>query len=63
MGLVSGERYQAVLAKYRAVDAEIARLEHRGAAPTPELDEMLASRNEPPARHGGKLSDLLRRPR
>lgn len=63
LGLVSGERYQAVLAKYRAVDAEIARLEHCGAAPTPELDEMLASRNEPPARHGGKLSDLLRRPR
>ena len=63
LGLVSEERYQAVLAKYRAVDAEIARLEHCGAAPTPELDEMLASRNEPPARHGGKLSDLLRRPR
>ena len=45
------------------MDAEIARLEHCGAAPTPELDEMLASRNEPPARHGGKLYDLLRRPR
>lgn len=63
IGLVSEERYQAVLAKYQAVREEIARLEHCGAAPSPELDEMLERRGEPPARHGVKLSDLLRRPR
>ena len=63
IGLVSEERYQAVQEKYQAVRAEIARLEHCGAAPSPELDRMLESRSEPPAKHGVKLSDLLRRPR
>ena len=63
IGLVSEERYQAVQEKYRAVRAEIARLDHCGAAPSPELDRMLESRSEPPAKHGVKLSDLLRRPR
>ena len=63
VGLVSEERMQAVEAKYAAVEREAKRLEHTGAAPSPQLDEMLAARGEPPCPHGARLADLLRRPR
>lgn len=63
IGLISDEQYQAVLDKYAAVQREIRRLEHTGAAPTAELSAMLVRRGEPEAKHASKLSDLLRRPR
>ena len=63
VGLVSEERMRAVEEKYAAVEREGRRLEHTGAAPSPALDEMLASRGEPPCPHGARLADLLRRPR
>ena len=63
LGLVPEERYRRVQAKYAAVDREIKRLEHTGAAPSPELDAMLAGKGEPPARDGARLGALLRRPR
>ena len=63
VGLVSEERMQAVEEKYKAVEREAKRLEHTGAAPSPQLDEMLAARGEPPCPHGARLADLLRRPR
>jgi len=63
VGLVSGERLAQVERKYAAVEKEIKRLEHAGAAPSPELDRLLADRGEPPCPHGARLVDLLRRPR
>ena len=63
VGLVSEERMRAVEEKYAAVEREAKRLEHTGAAPSPQLDEMLAARGEPPCPHGARLADLLRRPR
>ena len=63
VGLVGEERMKAVEEKYAAVEREARRLEHTGAAPSPALDEMLASRGEPPCPHGARLADLLRRPR
>ena len=63
VGLVPEERLQAVEEKYAAVRRETARLEHAGAAPSPALDGMLASRGEAPCPHGARLADLLRRPR
>ena len=62
-GLVSDGRYRAVLDKYAAVEREIKRLEGSGTAPSPALDAMLEGLGEPPARDGGRLADLLRRPR
>lgn len=62
-GLVSDGRYRAVLDKYAAVEREIKRLEGSGTAPSPALDAMLERLGEPPARDGGRLADLLRRPR
>ncbi len=63
VGLVGPERMAAVEEKYAAVDKEVKRLEHAGAAPCPELDRLLESKGEPPCPNGARLADLLRRPR
>ena len=63
VGLVSDERMAEVEAKYAAVEREVKRLEHTGAAPSAELDALLASVGEAPCPNGSRLSDLLRRPR
>ena len=62
-GLVSDERLARIEEKYAAVDREIKRLEHTGAAPSPALDKLLEEKGEPPCPHGARLIDLLRRPR
>ena len=62
IGLVSEQRYQAVLAKYAAVDAELARLEHTHIAPSSELNAMLTARGTAQANNGISLADLIRRP-
>ena len=63
IGLVSEERYQRVLDKYAAVDRECKRLEHSGAAASPELNALLEAKGEPPVKNSVRLADLLRRPR
>ena len=63
LGLVSEERYQAVLAKYEAVDREIKRLDHSGAPASAALNALLAEKGEPPVKNSVRLSDLLRRPK
>ena len=63
VGLVSEERYRAMLDKYAAVDRECARLARTGVSPSPVLDALLADKGEPPAPNGARLADLLRRPR
>ena len=62
IGLVSKERYEGVLEKYRRVETELNRLEHTGAAPTPELEAFLAAKGETFPQSGAKLASLLRRP-
>ena len=62
IGLVSKERYEGVLEKYRRVETELNRLEHTGAAPTPELEAFLAAKGENFPQSGAKLASLLRRP-
>jgi len=63
LGLVSKERYEAVLAKYQAVEREIKRLDHCGAPASEALNALLAEKGEPPVKNSVRLSDLLRRPR
>jgi tRNA uridine 5-carboxymethylaminomethyl modification enzyme len=62
-GLVSQARYHRVLEKYRQVEGELKRLASSGVADTPQLEELLAARGEPPAKNGARLIDLLRRPK
>ena len=63
VGLVSDGQMARVEEKYAAVEKEVRRLEHTGAAPSPSLDALLAERGEQPCPHGSRLSDLLRRPK
>ena len=62
IGLVSPERYQAVLNKYAAVEKEIERLERTHIGPTPELNELLKAHNTTPVTSGVSIADLIRRP-
>ena len=62
LGLVPQEQLEAVRKKYAAVERECKRLEHTGAAPSPELDAFLAAYGETSVANGARLADLLRRP-
>jgi len=62
IGLVSEARHAAVLAKYAAVEAELARLERTHVATTPDLAAMLAARETTCPPSGASLASLLRRP-
>ena len=62
LGLVPPEQLEAVRKKYAAVERECKRLEHTGAAPSPELDAFLAAYGETSVANGARLADLLRRP-
>lgn len=62
LGLISPERHQRVLEKYRAVKLEEKRLEGTHIPPTPELAAMLEEKGTPPPVSGVSLAALLRRP-
>ena len=62
IGLVSEERLRAVEEKYAAVEREIRRLTHTGAAPSPALSAFLAEKGTADVTDGCSLIALLRRP-
>ena len=62
LGLVSETEYQRMLDKYRAVDAELGRLESVYVPPTEALNAMLEAKGTAPAASGFSLAELLRRP-
>ena len=62
IGLVSDARLAEVQAKYAAVDREVERLAHAGAAPSPALSAFLSAHGTPDVPDGCRLLDLLRRP-
>ncbi|MDY5613621.1 tRNA uridine-5-carboxymethylaminomethyl(34) synthesis enzyme MnmG [Dysosmobacter sp.] len=62
IGLVSEERLRTVEEKYNAVNREIKRLTHTGAAPSPELSAFLAEKGTADVTDGCPMIALLRRP-
>ena len=62
VGLVSKERHEAVLEKYRLVDQEITRLERCGAPESQALNDDLTGHGTAPVKGSGRMADLLRRP-
>ena len=62
IGLVSEERLRAVEEKYAAVEKEIRRLTHTGAAPSSALSAFLAEKGTADVTDGCSLIALLRRP-
>ena len=63
LGLVSREQYEAVEAKYAAVDGEIKRLESTHLAPGEALSNALTALGTTPVNTGVSLAALIRRPR
>jgi len=63
IGLLSRERYDAVMEKYRLVAAETARLERTHIPPSPALAAYLEEQGSTAPASGVSLADLLRRPR
>ena len=62
IGLISEQEYAQVVEKYRAVDAEIRRVESTGVPESPALNEMLERAGTAPVHGSARLSDLVRRP-
>ncbi len=62
VGLVSAERYQQVVEKYRTVEDEIRRLSKVGVAESDELNRLLTSAGSTPIATGCRLIELVRRP-
>ena len=62
IGLVSAQRLAEVNAKYDAVEREIKRLTHTGAAPSPALSALLAEKGTADVTDGASLLSLLKRP-
>ena len=61
-GLISEERYQAFLKKLDLIAEELERIKNLSIPKTPELDEMLVSRETSALEKGVKMIELLRRP-
>ena len=62
IGLISDAQYEAVQEKYRAVAAEIKRLEATGVPESEALNAMLLAHETAPVEGSARLSDLIRRP-
>ncbi len=62
IGLISEDRYAAVLEKYAAVEAERSRLDRVFLPPSEALNSLLRSRGTAETVSGVSLGDLLRRP-
>lgn len=62
VGLLSEERYEAVLEKQRLVDAETGRMEKTVIKPSASLNKLLTERGTAPIDTGAKLAELIRRP-
>jgi tRNA uridine 5-carboxymethylaminomethyl modification enzyme len=62
VGLISKERYEAVLEKYEQVEREKRRLERSGVQESEALNAYLTERGTAPVKGSARLSDLVRRP-
>jgi tRNA uridine 5-carboxymethylaminomethyl modification enzyme len=63
VGLVSEERYRAVMDKYEAVEREKKRLEKTFLSPSDELNGLLTGLGTAPVSSGTSLAALIRRPK
>jgi tRNA uridine 5-carboxymethylaminomethyl modification enzyme len=62
VGLISKERYEAVLEKYEQVEREKRRLERSGVQESEALNAYLTEMGTAPVKGSARLSDLVRRP-
>lgn len=61
IGLISEERYERFLEKWRKIDEEVERLRGVSVSPTPEIKAFLEERSSPFIENGAKICDLIKR--
>ncbi|MGM9552276.1 MAG: tRNA uridine-5-carboxymethylaminomethyl(34) synthesis enzyme MnmG [Clostridia bacterium] len=61
IGLISDERYERFLEKWRKIDEEVERLRTVALSPSPEIKAFLEERNSPNIENGAKICDLIKR--
>ena len=61
-GLVSEERYQALLLKEEQIEKEIARVEHENIGANAEVQKFLEDNGSTPLKTGTTIGELIRRP-
>lgn len=61
-GLISEERYQALLLKERRIEEEIRRVEHENIGANEEVQKFLESHGSTPLKTGTTIGELIRRP-
>ena len=61
VGLISSERYERFLEKWRKIDEEVERLKGVSISPSPEIKAFLEERNSPYIENGAKICDLIKR--
>ena len=62
VGLLSEERYVAVLEKEKLIEKELERMRHTSVKPSEELDRVLIEHGTTPLSNAQPLSELVRRP-
>ena len=62
LGLVSDEKYEALLKRIELINEEIERAKKVVISPSAEINDMLVSRETSPIDSGMKLADLIKRP-
>ena len=62
IGLISDERYEKFIDKWKRIQDEISRIESIIVKPSAENNAVLESFGTPPIKTGARLSDLLKRP-
>lgn len=62
IGLISEKRYSRFLEKLQMIESEHKRIQKEVISPSPELNELLVSRETSPVLSGVRLEELLRRP-
>ena len=61
IGLISDERYEKFVNKYKNIDTEIERIKHTNIKPTEDVNLLLSKYSSTPISNGIKLSDLIKR--
>ncbi len=61
VGLISDERYERFLEKWKKIENEVERLRGVALSPSPEIKAFLESRNSPYIENGAKICDLIKR--
>lgn len=62
VGIISSERYQALLQKQHEIEAEISRVNHTNIGANPRVQKFLEDHHSTPLNSGSTIAELIKRP-